>query len=706
SDGTPVANFWYDSGSACFAGWCLWNQLANTKGRLSATCTSNAPATCSGGNSGTVYSYDSMGRILNYWQATPYNEGSSAWQMTYNYDLAGDVTSWTHPAGFAITNSINAAQQITQIQSSLVDSTHSQYLAQNITYTPWGAEQTLENGCAGSGCTNIVETYAYNNRLQPAMIELGTPSNASADYCFVYNYYSSLGNATSCAAPSQGAGDNGNVMGYLYQNVNPSFSHTAAYQYDSLNRLGSAVAAGSLTYNLAYYYDQYGNMTCTVNGQTNGLCPAYGFNPANNRITNSGYTYDAAGDLTADGTHTYQWDAEGRFASEDGGATEVRTYNALGERARIVSQGTPLDLFSDPAGKPLGLSGSYSLMWPLPGHAGDIYYQGYDAEFFHANGLGSTVMESNAAGTISEHLMFYPWGQLWAVAGGGGYNFASIPYRDVVSNLDLARFRDYSFGQGRWLSPDPLGGDITNPQSLNRYAYALNNPTTLTDPSGLGPCTIDGQPGFCTTSTDVGPGDPMLEMIWQMDSCLEWDNCDGLTSGPDSGGGGAVSPPKPAPPKPNIITWPQLQKLVHQNNESNFCDDLIDCIVFKESTAPGGFNANAVPPVNPSTGVPVSSATGLMQITRGAAATDNNNYPHAPSGAALYNALSNPALNIFVGSEYLQILSDVYGGLRSGLNHYGGTVTSGSYANDVLNCVEQLQQGNFYAAEGAAHGHP
>jgi hypothetical protein len=35
------------------------------------------------------------------------------------------------------------------------------------------------------------------------------------------------------------------------------------------------------------------------------------------------------------------------------------------------------------------------------------------------------------------------------------------------------------------MSPDPLGGDITNPQSLNRYAYVMNNPTTLTDPLGL-----------------------------------------------------------------------------------------------------------------------------------------------------------------------------------------------------------------------------
>ena len=48
----------------------------------------------------------------------------------------------------------------------------------------------------------------------------------------------------------------------------------------------------------------------------------------------------------------------------------------------------------------------------------------------------------------------------------------------------------------RWLMPDPTGGDVTNPQSLpdfagifdNRYAYALNNPTSLTDPLGLQQC--------------------------------------------------------------------------------------------------------------------------------------------------------------------------------------------------------------------------
>ena len=35
------------------------------------------------------------------------------------------------------------------------------------------------------------------------------------------------------------------------------------------------------------------------------------------------------------------------------------------------------------------------------------------------------------------------------------------------------------------MSPDPLGGHIKDSQTLNRYGYVRNNPTTLTDPTGL-----------------------------------------------------------------------------------------------------------------------------------------------------------------------------------------------------------------------------
>lgn len=48
-------------------------------------------------------------------------------------------------------------------------------------------------------------------------------------------------------------------------------------------------------------------------------------------------------------------------------------------------------------------------------------------------------------------------------------------------------FRQYTPLQGRWMGPDPYMGsyDQTNPQSFNRYGYAMNNPIALTDPQGL-----------------------------------------------------------------------------------------------------------------------------------------------------------------------------------------------------------------------------
>ena len=47
--------------------------------------------------------------------------------------------------------------------------------------------------------------------------------------------------------------------------------------------------------------------------------------------------------------------------------------------------------------------------------------------------------------------------------------------------------RFYASNLGRWHSPDPLGQDAADPtdgQTWNAYAYARNNPTTLTDPDG------------------------------------------------------------------------------------------------------------------------------------------------------------------------------------------------------------------------------
>lgn len=55
---------------------------------------------------------------------------------------------------------------------------------------------------------------------------------------------------------------------------------------------------------------------------------------------------------------------------------------------------------------------------------------------------------------------------------------------DVESGLYYLRARYYDPLTGTFLSRDPIKGTLTNPQTQNPYAYALNNPVNLGDPSG------------------------------------------------------------------------------------------------------------------------------------------------------------------------------------------------------------------------------
>jgi RHS repeat-associated protein len=114
--------------------------------------------------------------------------------------------------------------------------------------------------------------------------------------------------------------------------------------------------------------------------------------------------------------------------------------------------------------------------------------QGANESFEHPNALGSIGMVTQYNGAALSDQQFYPWGTPWNIVNGTDVNWASTNGAERFEGLASTPNRDYSLGEGRWLSPDPLGGDVTNPQSLNRYAYVLNNPTTLVDPSGLQGC--------------------------------------------------------------------------------------------------------------------------------------------------------------------------------------------------------------------------
>jgi RHS repeat-associated protein len=58
---------------------------------------------------------------------------------------------------------------------------------------------------------------------------------------------------------------------------------------------------------------------------------------------------------------------------------------------------------------------------------------------------------------------------------------------DRLVGLDFFGARYFSGAQGRFTSTDPLlnSGHPANPQTWNRYSYALNNPLRYTDPTGM-----------------------------------------------------------------------------------------------------------------------------------------------------------------------------------------------------------------------------
>ena len=80
--------------------------------------------------------------------------------------------------------------------------------------------------------------------------------------------------------------------------------------------------------------------------------------------------------------------------------------------------------------------------------------------------------------------------------------------RDSESGNDYFGARYYSSVMSRFMSPDPSGlyyADPSNPQSLNLYSYAQNNPLTNTDPSGLD-CVYFNDAGSGLESVDHNSG--------------------------------------------------------------------------------------------------------------------------------------------------------------------------------------------------------
>jgi RHS repeat-associated protein len=70
------------------------------------------------------------------------------------------------------------------------------------------------------------------------------------------------------------------------------------------------------------------------------------------------------------------------------------------------------------------------------------------------------------------------------------YGFTGKEY-EAETGLSYFGARYYDPKIGRFVSEDPAEGDLNNPQTFNKYAYALNNPIKMIDPNGKYPVTSE-----------------------------------------------------------------------------------------------------------------------------------------------------------------------------------------------------------------------
>ena len=321
-------------------GWDNSGVPDNQIGRRSSMCFAAGSMT---------WTYDPMGRINrdNYRfinLVPPYNSSdvitnnpsfpvpTISTDMFYTYYLNGDTHGYIYPG-----NIPNYQFSTSEGSAGRVTSAGDQIAPWNLTYATYAPDGQLATGLVGwaNSLTCGIEyngsqlSNTYNNRLQPVLISATTtattnpqcPTSATPIINLTYNF--NLGNGTT-------GSDNGNVM----QIANGKDSNrTQNFIYDSLNRIEQAYTSGpnwGETYGTvatgpgvapspsSQGIDAWGNLAhrSGVTGKSSYEpldCPAN----VQNQL-NTCFTYDAAGNLIANGTTTYTYDAENRLIGTNG----------------------------------------------------------------------------------------------------------------------------------------------------------------------------------------------------------------------------------------------------------------------------------------------------------------------------------------------------------------------------------------------------
>ncbi|MEW6574484.1 MAG: RHS repeat-associated core domain-containing protein [Bacillota bacterium] len=203
-------------------------------------------------------------------------------------------------------------------------------------------------------------------------------------------------------------------------------------------------------------YDADGNMTV---GPLNGVMAAY--------------TYDARNRLVSTGDLSYIYDAENN---------RIGVIEGVYRTDYVINPHAPLSQVLVKTGAE-GNQIYYIYGLGLIAQEENGAYRTY-----HYDLRGSTVALTDENGAVTDRFWYGPYGELVHQTGSTSTPFLYNGRDGVMTDengLLYMRARYYNPEVRRFVNQDALLGDISDGQSMNRYAYVEGNPVKYVDPMGL-----------------------------------------------------------------------------------------------------------------------------------------------------------------------------------------------------------------------------